>query len=246
MHLSENFQTVVDIDLSHPVVDSFRSSLLAIDWNNQSNTYMLAKKLSYAPGFSFHDIDFCNRHTVYQQALSEIDKKYMKLSESVETALILSKSFFSYIEELIPNSYVVKSEILFNPPEKMCKQNELERMHIDIRNLHKISRRCQLGIITNDDAFLCVEGEYYKTSIDKIITFNNRKTHWGVNWGNTPKLTLIFDLLDRDIWNKLSEEEKNSFYNISVPNEDDARHNQFCIEFANKHGLIYDTNKPRY
>lgn len=245
MHSSENFQTLATIDLSVPEVWEFRKSLLEIDWMNPSNTYVSAKKLSYAPGFSFHDINFCNNHPEYQKALSLINRDQIEMPECVIRARKLSKPFFDYIERLIPNTYIVKSEIIFNPPEEINKQAELDRMHIDLRNLHIHSKRCQLGIMANSDSFLFVENECCNTYVDRIITFNNRKTHWGVNWGNTNKLTLIFDLLNHDTWHGLSSMEQQCFYAISEPDQDDLRHTEFCIEFAKKYNLHFDVNRPR-
>lgn len=221
----------------------FTQAVLAIDWSERENFHSSAQVLSYAPGFPLPDVAWSNDHPGYKKMLGPVYRNLIGLDNSNYSmgtkayARHQSLAFFQYIERILPNHRLVKAEILSHMPESVDRQSELNRMHIDRRNLHRHSKRCQMLLAGDDQSWLWVEDDHAAPHADKLLAFDNRKAHWGTNWGSSLKLTLVLDILDLDYWDKLSAQEQDTFFDPAPEDQDDVRFEAFKQQFKTRHNL---------
>jgi hypothetical protein len=226
MHIEHPFEDFCKIDTTRIEYINLKQSLLAIDWESESDTN--PGILCYTRGFRF------------TWSISAGVKIYSPPTNprtvSTEKARKDVIPFVNYLDSLVPNHRVFRAEILYTPPEKVDRKSELKKMHIDSRTFHKYLKRCQLAIIPNPDGFLFVEDDCAVMKTDTLIHFNNRKVHWGVNWGVIPKLNMMIEFIDLDVWNSLSNDIKEVFYLPAEDIEDDLLKVEFYkSKFKEKH-----------
>jgi hypothetical protein len=207
MYTEHPFEDFCKIDTTRIEYINLKQSLLAINWELEA--WIISNRLSYSRGFNFT--------WLISNGIKIVKPTTDCIPVSIEQARIDAIPFFNYLDSLVPNHRVFRAEILYTPPEKVDKRSELERMHIDCKTLHKYLKRCQLAIVPNPDGFLFVEDDCAVMKTDTLIHFNNRKVHWGVNWGVIPKLNMTIEFIDLDVWNSLSNDIKKVFY---LPAED--------------------------
>lgn len=214
MELLKNFDTIAQVNLNCKEYTDMKSAMLAIDWINNHAIRESNAALAYAPGIRFFDIPLTKEHPVHIKMLNYLTEEPQYQSTQFKKLWETSVPFFTYIESLIPNHRVVKAEIFATPPERYNANEIVKRIHIDNGNFHALCKRCQIAFSTNDQSYLFVENSKQLIEEGVVYEFNNRRCHWGVNWGKTLKLVLVLDIIDLDIWNNLTKEEYDTFFNF--------------------------------
>lgn len=72
--------------------------------------------------------------------------------------------------------------------------------HVDPNWWHQHSHRVHIPIITNPHCFWCIEDREHYFEVGKYYEVNNRRYHTYCNRGNTFRLHLVFDILDKSIY----------------------------------------------
>ncbi len=119
-------------------------------------------------------------------------------SETKKKLVDSAKTIVEFLQSLRPNDIFVRGEIAVLPPGAILDK------HIDPRWFHKHSHRLHIPVYTNDRAKLIFEDSEYHLSVGKIYEINNRVLHTAKNDGDTNRLHLIFDVMDRDFWEQNS------------------------------------------
>ena len=220
MHLATNINTLATIDTSRKEYVDFKSAILGIDWTPSSYITPSNNALAYAPGVVFANIPFVNDHPAHKQSWGQATTGNIFQTQQFKKLWDSSIPLFSYIEELVPNHRIVKAEILATKPHAVNNKAEVERIHLDGKKFHKLATRCQIAFLSNPDCFLFVEDSKINVTEGTIFEFNNRLCHWGVNWGTTLKVCLVVDMIDLAVWNKLSDHDRATFFDIDVTKEE--------------------------
>jgi hypothetical protein len=238
MYVKNNFKKLADIDTTLLAYTNFSNALLNVDWGN---AWPSSRELSYAPGFSFANIPFMNNHSGFKAQWHATNNLDNSLPADMVDVRNNSLAFFSMIESLVPNHRVIRVEILTQKPKgQIDRKSEYNGMHIDHRIFHRYSKRCQVSIATNNDAFLNVAHDRVSIPLGSLYEFNNKEVHWGVNYGNSIRIVTVIDLLDTNVWDNLDLDTKYNFFEsddkemIAINNR---RTTEFKSEFKQKHGL---------
>jgi hypothetical protein len=230
MHIDHSFEDFCKIDTTRIEYINLKQSLLAVDWGSEA--WVTSDILSYTRGFNFTEIPW---------SWSDDVKIFRHLvghePDSIEKARISAIPFFNYLDSLVPNHRVARADILYTPPEPVDRIAELEKMHIDSKTCHTYLKRCQLAILGNPDAFLFVEDDCVNIKTDTLIQFNNKKVHWGVNWGSTPKLNMVIEFMDLDVWDSMSDYIKKIFFVAHHLKKDLIKTENYKEQFKKKHLL---------
>lgn len=234
MHINPKIKPVAVVDKTTTAYTNFFNALQSVNWAPSDYIIPATEVLSYAPGFVFNNIEWSNSHPGFKRYWGE---QHFTSSPELDKAKEYSLEFFRYLEELIPGHRVVRAEMMATLPESVDRRAEVNRMHYDARVLHVHCRRCQLGFYTNEQSLLFVEGESMQINTDTVYEFDNRLCHWGVNWGNTLKLVLVFDLINLSHWNTLNSRVKENFFEPEKFSFDEFRYKQFVAKFKKEHSI---------
>tara|TARA_R110000796_G_scaffold56119_1_gene130314 strand:- start:979 stop:1518 length:540 start_codon:yes stop_codon:yes gene_type:complete len=145
----------------------------------------------------------------FRQELYEVHKKTLSIvfkwtSNSQEN---LDKSFINYdllnsilgkevelqikkILKYYPKTLISKAMLAYVAPKSEIKE------HIDSGILQKI-HRIHLPIITNPKCIFNIDKKNYFPKEGECFEFDNTKSHFINNMGNTPRIHLILDLLKK-------------------------------------------------
>jgi hypothetical protein len=233
MNIYPVFQPLATVDTCTLEYINFKESLLKIDWKLSEYIKGTHPSLNYAPGFYLDSNPWLNTHTGYKN----YHNKYFlsNATPEIETAVEQAKPFLKYLESILNGYKIIRAELMATAPEKIDRKKELARIHIDSKMFHKHALRCQLAIQTNPGALLFVEGESLNVSDSVIYTFNNQKAHWGVNWGDSLKLVLMFDIMKPEDWELLSDKEKKKFFDEHFSFGDHHAFQSYIASFRKLH-----------
>lgn len=207
MNIAPVFQPLATVDTRTLEYNNFKESLLKIDWKLSPYIKGTHPSLNYAPGFYIDNDPWIKTYPAYRQYY-DLPYKVPEIVNAREQA----RPFLKYLESILNGYKIIRSEVMATTPEEVNRKKELPRIHIDSKVFHNYALRCQFAIQTNPGALLFVEGEPLNVSDSVIYTFNNRKAHWGVNWGNTLKIVLMFDIIKPEVWEQLPLVEKEKFF----------------------------------
>ena len=218
MHLATIFNNLATIDTSRKEYVDFKSAVLDIDWRLSQSIRASASVLTYAPGVVFSNVPLVNQHPIHikKWGLSNLNRTTPNFQRLWDTSIPM----FSYIEELVPNYGIVKAEIMATPPELVSGRPKINRIHIDPLNMHSLSKRCQIALLSNAESYLFVEGIQQHITEGTIYEFDNKRPHWGVNYGNTLKICLVVDMINLDVWNNLSSCDKDKFFDQNITQQE--------------------------
>lgn len=238
MHVKNYFNKLANIDTNSKEYLNFSNALFDVNWNDgtlQQSTAIL----SYAPGFTFYNIPFMNDHPGFKKNWGNSSNSDEHKDASVVKVRKESIAFFEMIEKLVPNHRVIRSEVLMELPNKISFTDEISRMHIDSKVFHSHAKRCQIAIATNENCFLNVEHKQMSIPVGSLYEFDNKECHWGVNYGNSPRIVVIVDMIDVNVWANLNSVIKEHFFETNTPliKGEIERYNKFIAEFKIKHNL---------
>lgn len=97
-----------------------------------------------------------------------------------------------WIKTVYPDHVFIKCEINWLFPGDMLPY------HRDPTWWHEHSHRIHIPVLTNPECFWLVEGRETHLKVGKYYEINNRKFHTVINRGSTPRLHLVFDILENN------------------------------------------------
>lgn len=97
-----------------------------------------------------------------------------------------------WMKNTYPDYTFIKCEINWLFPGDMLPY------HRDPNWWHEHSHRIHIPVTTNPDCFWLVEGRETHLDVGRHYEINNRRFHAMINRGTTPRLHLVFDLLEND------------------------------------------------
>lgn len=115
-----------------------------------------------------------------------------------------------WMHEKFPDHVFVKCEIACLLPG----QDVI--WHIDMCWWHQYSHRIHIPIVSNPDCFFCIEDREHYLKVGEYYEVNNRRYHSYCNRGDSFRLHLIFDVLDRKIYQE-SQEQNIDISSVSRP-----------------------------
>ena len=231
MRMEKAFEEFCKIDVNRIEYINLKKNLLEIDWGK-----IIPKLgvLAYGKGFTFVDFPWTKDKPIFK----EYSFWPKEDNETVNHIRQVAVPFFDYIETLTPNHYIARAELLYTFPEKVSKLHELNKMHTDCNIFHNYLKRCQFAFLTNSKSLLWVEDECINIQPNTMIQFNNRKVHWGVNYGDSPKLVMIVEFIEHGVWEQLPFDIQQNFFDL-IKDEDDLNitlnyKKQFLIKHNSK------------
>jgi hypothetical protein len=91
------------------------------------------------------------------------------------------------------------------------------RLHYDDRWFHENCRRIHVPLVTNDLCEQHFEDRKYHLEYCKIYEINNRMLHGAANYGNSVRIHLILDILERSLYNSYIVPDVNRLNDIIIP-----------------------------
>lgn len=228
MHIDPIFQKLLSVDTTRPEYINFKNALLEVDWTLSDYIKGTRVYLNYAPGFYF-----CRRPWIYDFYKSFFENFEYSTDKrpDITRARSLAIPFLDYLESLLDGYKIIKTEVMATQPEVEDQRKNLAKMHIDTRSYHDYCIRCQLGIETNSNSFLFVEDQKLVLTEGDVFAFDNRKCHWGSNYGDTIKIVIMFDIIRPRDWEVLPAKVKDNFFEHEFSLEDTKTMNQFIARF---------------
>ena len=93
------------------------------------------------------------------------------------------------------------------------------RLHYDDRWFHQNCRRIHIPVVTNNQAEQHFESRKYHLDYCKIYEINNRMLHGAANYGDAPRIHLIIDLLDKELFDSYIAPDFTRLNEIVVPEQ---------------------------
>ena len=222
------FEEFCKIDINKTEYLNLKNAVIKINWEQVDATYhkiFFYTKIVPIVNFAW-DNDKPIFRTFYDQTARTAEEN--EIIRDIREAAV---PFFNYLENLIPNHLVARAEIMFTPPEKMDIYNELRKMHIDCKFFHYYLKRCQLAFLTNSKSLLFVEGDSMQIPIDALLQFDNTRIHWGVNYGDSPKVCLMIEFVKHGELESLDSYTKDHFFKLAHKDQELPKIDNYKINF---------------
>jgi hypothetical protein len=157
------------------------------------------------------DTNFIQCQTIFYSEFSEapLYKKLYKNYYDLDDINLKNKTYpiIDSLKKIWPDHKLVRGEISYCPP------NVRQGAHIDPRWFHQLSRRVHVPIITNYKSFLITGNDRQHLKQGEVWSFNNLIMHYGENLGTTPRIHLVFDFMDNELFKKFADKE-NQLYEL--------------------------------
>ena len=178
MWMEQHLKIIADID--NLLLTDLVNEFLQVDWTNAEFDWPKERKF-------FINGRLCEFPFI-------VVSKKTPPSETKQKLLDCAKPIVEFLQSQRPNDIFIRGELAVLPPGAVLDK------HIDPRWFHKHGHRLHIPVYTNDKAKLIFEDLEYHLPIGKIYEINNRVLHTAKNDGLENRLHLIFDVIDRDIW----------------------------------------------
>jgi len=138
-------------------------------------------------------------YNVHNKTLSIVFKWSSNSNELIDKSIIdyniintpLGKEISKQVEKIqkyYPNTFISKAMLAYLPPKSEILN------HKDAENLEKV-HRIHLPIITNSKCVFNIDGTDYFFKTGECFEFDNTRSHFVKNMGETPRIHLILDLI---------------------------------------------------
>ena len=178
MWMKQHLKIIAEIDNS--LLTDLANEFLRVDWTDSEFDWPKERK-------PFANGRLCEFPIIVVSKKTPPSKAKRKLLDS-------AKPVVEFLHSLRPNDMFVRGEFAVLPPGAILDK------HIDPRWFHKHSHRLHIPVYTNDRAKLVFEDTEYHLPVGQIYEINNRVLHTAKNDGLENRLHLIFDAIDRDVW----------------------------------------------